>query len=118
MNLRSVAPDDVPAPAKLFLVGIVFNGIGNGILNVVMQLYFASIGISSATLGSILMMNALSAAILTIPMGVLADRYGKKRLMYICAGSLFVAVPLLLLTKSVLMFKLAFLSIGVSNARA
>ena len=118
MNLRSIAPDDVPAPAKLFLVGVVFNGVGNGIFNVVMQLYFASIGISSATLGSILMMNALSAAILTIPMGVLADRYGKKRLMYICAGSIIVAVPLLLLTKSVLMFKLAFLSIGVSNAAA
>jgi MFS family permease len=118
LNLRSIAPDDVPAPAKLFLVGIVFNGIGNGIFNVVMQLYFASIGISSATLGSILMMNALSAAILTIPMGVLADRYGKKRLMYICAGSIIVAVPLFLFTKSVLMFKLAFLSIGVSNAAA
>ena len=118
MNLRSIAPDDIPAPAKLFLVGVVFNGIGNGIFNVVMQLYFASIGISSATLGSIFMMNALSAAILTIPMGVLADRYGKKRLMYICAGALIVAVPLLLLTKSVLMFRLAFLSIGVSNAAA
>ena len=118
MNLRSIAPDDVPAPAKLFLVGVVFNGIGNGIFSVVMQLYFASIGISSATLGSILMMNALSAAILTIPMGVLADRYGKKRLMYINAGSIIVAVPLFLLTKSVLMFKLAFLSIGVSNAAA
>jgi len=118
LNLRSIAPDEVPAPAKLFLVGVVFNGIGNGIFNVVMQLYFTSIGLSSATLGSIFMMNALSAAILTIPMGILADRYGKKRLMYVCAGSLIVAVPLLLLTKSVLMFKLAFLSIGVSNAAA
>jgi MFS family permease len=118
LNLRSIAPERIPAPAKLFLVGVVFNGIGNGIFNVVMQLYFASIGISSATLGSILMMNALSAAILTIPMGIVADRYGKKRLMYVCAGSTVVAVPLLLLTKSVLMFKLAFLSIGVSNAAA
>ena len=118
MNLRSIAPDDVPAPAKLFLVGVVFNGIGNGIFNVVMQLYFASIGISSATLGSILMMNALSAAMLTIPMGVVADRYGKKRLMYVCAASTVVSTPLLLFTRSVLMFKLAFLSFGVSNAAA
>jgi MFS family permease len=118
LNLRSIAPERIPAPAKLFLVGVVFNGIGNGIFNVVLQLYFASIGISSATLGSILMMNALSAAILTIPMGIVADRYGKKKLIYVCAGSTFVAVPLLLLTKSVLMFKLAFLSIGVSNAAA
>ena len=118
MNLRSIAPERIPTPAKLFLVGIVLNGIGNGITNVVLQLYFASIGISSATLGSIIMMNALSAAILTIPMGILADRYGKKKLVYICAASTVVAGPLLLLTKSVLMFKLAFLSFGVSNAAA
>lgn len=118
MNLRSIAPERIPAPAKLFLVGVVFNGIGNGITNVVLQLYFASIGISSATLGSIIMMNALSAAILTIPMGILADRYGKKKLVYACAASTVVAGPLLLFTRSVLMFKLAFLSFGVSNAAA
>jgi MFS family permease len=118
LNLRSIAPEKISAPAKLFLVGVVFNGIGNGITNVVLQLYFASIGISSATLGSIIMMNALSAAILTIPMGILADRYGKKKLVYACAVSTVVAGPLLLFTRSVLMFKLAFLSIGVSNAAA
>ena len=118
MSLRSIAPERIPAPAKMFLVGIVLNGIGNGITNVVLQLYFASIGISSATLGSIIMMNALSAAILTIPMGILADRYGKKKLVYACAVSTVIAGPLLLFTRSVLMFKLAFLSIGVSNAAA
>ena len=118
MSLRSIAPERIPAPAKMFLVGIVLNGIGNGITNVVLQLYFASIGISSATLGSIIMMNALSAAILTIPMGILADRYGKKKLVYICAASTVVAGPLLLFTRSILMFKLAFLSFGVSNAAA
>jgi MFS family permease len=118
LNLRSIAPEKISAPAKLFLVGVVFNGIGNGIFNVVMQLYFASIGISSATLGSIIMMNALSAAILTIPMGILADRYGKKKLVFVCAGSTIVAIPLVLLTRDILMFKLAFLTIGVSNAAA
>ncbi len=118
MILRSIAPEKISTPAKLFLVGVVFNGIGNGIFNVVMQLYFASIGISSATLGSIIMMNALSAAILTIPMGMLADRYGKKKLVYACAASTIVAAPLLLFTKSIMMFKLAFLSFGVSNAAA
>jgi len=99
LNLRSIAPERIPAPAKMFLVGVVFNGIGNGIVNVVLQLYFASIGISSATLGSIIMMNALSAAILTIPMGILADRYGKKKLVYACAVSTVIAGPLLLFTR-------------------
>ena len=118
MFLSKIAPSTIPDPAKKFLLGVVLNGIGNGIFGVVFQLYFSSIGISSSTLGSIIMMNALSAAILTIPMGVLADKYGKKNVMYLLIISMLVSAPLLLFTKSISMFKLAFLSIGVGNAAA
>jgi predicted MFS family arabinose efflux permease len=38
--------------------------------------------------------------------------------VYVCAASTVVAGPLLLFTRSVLMFKLAFLAFGVSNAAA
>ncbi|UCH57464.1 MAG: MFS transporter [Candidatus Bathyarchaeota archaeon] len=116
MDLRSIAPKNISTPARLFLTGTIFNGIGNGIFGVVLQLYFASMGIGSLTLGSILMMNALSAAILTVPMGFLADRYGKKKIMLVMMAAMLVSVPMLLFTRSVLMFKLAFLSIGVTNA--
>lgn len=116
MDFRSIVPDELPTPARLFLWGAVFNGLGNGIFNVILQLYLTSLGFTSSNLGSVFMMNAIGAAILTVPMGVLADRYGKKRIMLAGALAVALSVILILTSKSVLMFQLGFLLIGVSNA--
>lgn len=118
MNLKAIAPDRVSAPAKLFLSGVVLNGIGNGIFNVVGQLYFASLGFTSSALGSIYMMNAVGAAILTIPMGVLADHYGNKKIMLVSMTSLVISMAVILLAKSVEALMAGFFMIGVSNAAA
>jgi MFS family permease len=116
VDFRSIVPDELPTPARLFLWGAVFNGLGNGIFNVILQLYLTSLGFTSSNLGSVFMMNAIGAAILTVPMGVLADRYGKKRIMLAGALAVALSVILILTSKSVLMFQLGFLLIGVSNA--
>ena len=116
MNLRSIVPDEVPAPARLFLCGTVLNGIGNGVFSVVIQLYLISLGLSSSSLGSIFMMNAIGTTILTIPVGILADRYGKKRITLLGLASVAISVTLILTTRSVEMFMVGFLVIGVSNA--
>lgn len=118
MNLMSIAPDRVPAQAKLFLVGTIFNGIGNGIFNVIMQLYFSSLGFSSSALGSIFMMNPISATILMIPMGILGDRIGKKKMLWLGAAAVLLSLPLVLASRSVEMFMVGFLAIGVCNASA
>ncbi len=118
MSLMSIAPDKVSTPAKLFLVGAIFNGIGNGIFNVIMQLYFLSLGYNSSALGSIFMMNAISATILTIPMGILADRFGKKRMMLLGTSSVILSVILILTSRRIELFMVGFLAIGVSNAAA
>lgn len=118
MDLRSIVPDKIPPPARLFLIGTVLNGIGNGIFSVVMQLYFTSLGLMSSSLGSIFMMNAIAAAILTIPMGILADRYGKKSITLLGLASVVISVILILTTRSVEMFMVGFLVIGVANAAA
>lgn len=116
MDLRSIAPERVSSPARLFLSGAVLNGIGNGVFNVVGQLYFTSLGFTSSSLGNIFMMNAIGAAILTIPMGVLADRYGKKRIMLVSLASVVLSLSIILATNSVLALMLGFFVIGVSNA--
>ncbi|MDH5201086.1 MAG: hypothetical protein OEW93_09380, partial [Candidatus Bathyarchaeota archaeon] len=64
MDLRSIVPDRISNPAKLFLVATIFNGIGNGIMNVVVQLYLISLGFDSSALGTMFMMNPLGAALL------------------------------------------------------
>jgi MFS family permease len=116
VDLRSIAPERVSTPARLFLSGTVLNGIGNGVFNVVGQLYFTSLGFTSSSLGNIFMMNAIGAALLTIPMGVLADRYGKKRIMLVSLASVVLSLSIILATRSVVALMVGFFIIGVSNA--
>jgi len=116
MDFRTFAPDRVSTPAKLFLLAMIFNGVANGVINVVLQLYLMSMGFESAALGTLSMMNPIGAALLTIPMGILADRYGKGRILLF--GFLMVALQqiILLTARSIELLMLGFLFIGVANA--
>jgi len=115
-SLRSLIPENIPSSAKLFLTGVIFQGIANGIANVILQLYLTSLGFSGSTLGSILMMNALSSTILTIPIGIIADRFGKRKLLFVGFCSIIVAKIIFLGTQNPLMFMISFLCIGITNS--
>jgi DHA1 family multidrug resistance protein-like MFS transporter len=115
-NLRSLIPENIPFSAKLFLTGKISQGIGNGILNVTLQLYLTSLGFSGSTLGSVFMMIALSSAILTLPIGIVADRIGKRKLLFLGLCSIIVAIVIFLGTQSPMMIMISFLCIGVSNS--
>ena len=118
MNLTSIAPEKLTAQAKLFLVGAILNGIGNGIFNVIMQLYFSSIGFNGSALGSIFMMNAISATVLTIPMGLMADHFGKKKIISLGTASVTFSIFLILASRRIELIMVGFLAVGVSNAAA
>ena len=116
MDLNSFVPERISTQAKFFLFAISLNGIGNGMINVVFMLYLISLGFESAALGTMVMMNPLGAAILTIPAGVLADRYGKKKIMISGFFMIVLSVILVLIAKSLATFMIAFFLIGLSNA--
>ena len=118
MNLSSIVPvpNRVSTAAKLYLIGTILNGFANGIFNVVIQLYLTSFGFESKALGTIVMMNAVGSALLTIPAGVIADRYGKRKVMLFGLASVGLSIILILTAKSVEMFMLGFLLVGLSNA--
>jgi DHA1 family multidrug resistance protein-like MFS transporter len=115
-SLRSLIPENIPFSAKLFLAGVIFQGIANGIHNVVLQLYLTSLGFSGSSLGTIVMMNALSSTILTIPMGIIADRIGKRKMLLVGLCSIFLAAIIYLWTTSPLMFMISFFCIGITNS--
>ncbi len=116
MKSRAIVPDEVSLPAKLFLLGMIFNGLGNGVFNVVLQLYLLSLGFTSDAIGLIVMMSSIGAALLTIPAGIVADRYGKKRVV-LCGFSIWcVSALLVTVASSIEVFCLAFLLVGVCNA--
>jgi len=116
MDLKSFVPERISTQAKFFLFAISLNGIGTGMINVVFMLYLISLGFESSALGTMVMMNPLGAAILTIPAGILADRYGKKKIMISGFFMIVLSVVLILIAKSMATFMIAFFLIGLSNA--
>lgn len=116
LSLRSIVPDRVSTPAKYFLFAGVLNGFGNGIFGVVIQLYLMTLGFKSSALGSIFMMNSIGMVLLTLPAGILADRYGKGKIMifgFVVTGLAFL---LILTGTSIEMFSLAWFLLGLGNA--
>jgi len=118
MNLSSIVPDRVSMPAKMFLTASVLNGFGNGVFNVVLLLYLTSLGFDSSALGTMLMMQPISTVLLTIPSGILAGRYGVKKIILSSFIPYGLSMILFLTAKSIEMFMLAFLLIGVIEASA
>ena len=116
VDLSSYVPREVPRNAKLFLLGSSINGFTNGVFNVLIQLYYTSLGFEGSRLGDIFMMNPLGAALLTIPAGVLADRYGKSRVWL--TGILFSWTAFLIVStrQDYGMLRIAHLLFGLSNA--
>jgi MFS family permease len=115
MKLASIVPDKVATPAKFFLVAGVFNGFGNGIFNVVTQLWLITLGFKSLDIGSIMMTNPLGAILFTLPAGILADRYGKRKIIIL--GFLF-STPgflIILTSTSFEMLSLAWFLVGLGN---
>ncbi|MBD3205165.1 MFS transporter [Candidatus Bathyarchaeota archaeon] len=114
--LDNVIPTKLNLNAKYFLVGGITNGISNGVFNSVMQLYLISLGFEPTSLGRVFMMNSLGSTLLTVPAGILADRYGKRKM--ILAGFFFIGLSMILFftAQTVPAFALSFLLIGICNA--
>jgi MFS family permease len=102
----------------MFLAATTLNGFGNGISNVVLLLYLTSLGFDSAALGTILMMQPISTVLLLIPSGILADRYGVKKILLAITFPMLLSGILLLTARSLEMFMLAFLVLGIVEASA
>ncbi|UCD43864.1 MAG: MFS transporter [Candidatus Bathyarchaeota archaeon] len=116
MELKSFVPDRVSTHAKIFLSAAALNGLGNGMINVVFQLYLISLGFDSTAIGAMVMMNPLGAAILTVPAGILADRYGKKKMMVFGFILICVSLFMILFARTYELFAICFFMIGLSNA--
>ncbi len=109
-------PSHIPRNAKLFLTGMVLSGFGDGIIMTVAQLYFISLGLQSSDFGSIFMLKALGTALVTIPAGYMADKFGKRKILIAGFGIFSVGLITLLVTKNLALLRAAMLLIGLSDA--
>ena len=83
MNLKSFFPTQVSAHATRFLLATLLDGLGIGVFNVCYQFYLITFGFGGSEIGLISTVGALGATVLTLPFGVLADRYGRRRLLLV-----------------------------------
>ena len=94
----------------------VLNGFANGVFGVVIQLYLMTLGFGSVDLGSIFMMSPMAMLILTVPAGVIADRYGRGRVFMAGMTVTMVAFALVMPSRSIGLLSVAWLLLGVGNA--
>lgn len=116
VDLRSYVPETIPRSAKFFILASAINGVANGIFNVIIQLYYVTVGFDSSTLGDLFMMNPLGAAIFTIPAGILADRYGKRKVMMVGWAFSLTAFSIVITSYDPVLLRIAFFLFGLNNA--
>lgn len=114
--MESVIPSELNTGAKLFLTGAVVNGVSNGVFNAVLQLYLISLGFTAGDMGKMFMFNPLTCAVLAIPCGILADRYGKDKMIILGLVAVALGVSGMFVAKSLWVFGFSFAMFGVSNA--
>lgn len=109
-------PEKLSKPAKLFYISNIMNGLGNGIFNVILQLYLLQIGFTASDLGTIFMMSSLSMFLFMIPSGILADKYGNGKIIIAGWIPLIIQMGIILSSSSIELISLAWFLNGIGNA--
>ena len=92
------------------------NGLANGVFTVVDQLYLVSLDFDSAALGDIYVLRSMATLLLTLPMGLLADRIGRPKILAVGIAAFCAAIILHLTSGTVAIFMVARFLFGASNA--
>lgn len=84
-----------PRSVKLFYLSDIFFGFGLAIFTTLFNLHLLASGYTADHVGRLTAIASITMALFSIPIGILADRYG-RRLMYV-TGSLLFGIPYMLL---------------------
>ncbi len=72
-QLKSFSPN-----ARLYLFSVIVTGAAMGVFRLLFNFYVLSLGYDEALLGKLVTTNSLTALIIALPSGYLADRMGRK----------------------------------------
>ncbi|MBU9722178.1 MULTISPECIES: MFS transporter [Bacillaceae] len=79
---------------RLFLLSSILAHIGMGIFMIIYNYYIRELGYDDQMNGSVIAMQSIATALLLLPAGILSDRIGRKKVIYV--GAVFAAFSLLL----------------------
>src|SRR5439155_21833191 len=83
----------IPRKLKWLILALVFNNVAIGYLLVYLTAFFPELGISAGVVGLLLGLEG-AMVLLSIPLGILSDRRGRKQLLLI--GTALDPVPIIL----------------------
>lgn len=86
-NVKKFRPN-----ARLYLVNVIITGLAMGIFHLLRNFYILSLGYDEALLGRLITTNSLTALLVALPMGYLADLLGRKYSLVL--GNVFTGVSL------------------------
>ncbi len=69
--------------ARLYLVNVIVSGISMGVFRLLFNFYILSLGFNEVLIGRLITTSSLTALIVALPMGYLADVIGRKRSLLI-----------------------------------
>ncbi len=116
VGFSSIAPKGIPRGAKLCLAGMSLMGIADGVFVAIFQFYLISLGFGSSEIGTVFTVRMIAIAVLTLPMGVLADRYGRARVLTSGLFAFVLALAILPFARALVDFSAVLLLIGVAAA--
>jgi len=102
--------------ARLLLVSFGLVGLPVGLLNVTMPVYLERLGFGSVLTGTFFTVAGLTSVGLVIPFGILADRYGRRRMTLLGGILTVVALATISLADSYGLFLAGAVFLGLSEA--
>ncbi|MFC2063944.1 MFS transporter [Chloroflexota bacterium] len=86
-RLRQFSPN-----ARLLLASVVLTGASLGVYRLLFNFYALSLGIDESVIGNFITINSMTALLVALPMGYIADFLGRKRSFLIGGGVLSLAI--------------------------
>ncbi|MDH5461881.1 MAG: MFS transporter [Candidatus Bathyarchaeota archaeon] len=102
--------------AKLLILSSSISSVTFGFLDVTYAPYLSIIGQPGELIGTLMLVSSLSSAILMIPFGILADRYGRKPFLLVSAVLSALSFSMYFFVTDILLFAIAELIKGLSWA--
>src|SRR5437879_9042347 len=107
----------IPGKLRWLIVALVFNNVAIGYLLVYVTAFFPELGINEVVVRLLLALEG-AMVLLSIPLGILSDRRGRKKLLLI--GTSLVPIPIILiaLTINVAVLIVAAIILGIAESAA
>jgi MFS family permease len=112
-RVRSFRPN-----ARLYLVNVLVTGAAMGIFRLLFNFYVLSLGYNEALLGQLVTTSSLSALIFALPMGYLADLFGRKSSLILSGALMSLSVAAMVVWPNATVFYLTNIIFGISQSLA